>query len=85
LENAVSATHSRYPEVDLAGFRDALDLVLLSSEPFPFTDRHREEVSRECGLPPDRVRLVSGEAFSWFGARTAGVFAEASRVLSALA
>jgi hypothetical protein len=58
--------------------------VLLSSEPFPFAERHRAEVAAEAGLALARVQLVSGEAFSWFGCRTATVFSEAARVLAAL-
>jgi hypothetical protein len=80
FQNAAPPDRGRYPEVDLGAFRGALDAVLLSSEPFQFLERHRAEAARETGLPIDRVQLVSGEAFSWFGCRTAQAFAEAARV-----
>lgn len=80
FENALRAVASRYPEVDLRAYQGSLDAVLLSSEPFPFAERHRAETAAASGLDPARVQLVSGEAFSWFGSRTAGAFAEAARV-----
>ena len=58
----------------------SLDAVLLSSEPFPFAEHHRAEVAAATGLDIESVQLVSGEAFSWFGCRTAGAFDEAARV-----
>lgn len=59
---------SRYPEVSLARLQKAQpDVVMLSSEPFPFAARHIDEVSR--ALPDARVVLVDGEMFSWYGSR----------------
>jgi len=58
----------RYPELDDEGVRDlAPDVVLLSSEPFPFAAKHVPEIA--ALLPDAEVRLVDGEAFSWFGSR----------------
>jgi ABC-type Fe3+-hydroxamate transport system substrate-binding protein len=84
FENAARPLEGRYPEVSLESFRGALDAVLLSSEPFPFAERHRAEVAERCGLPSRRVPLVSGEAFSWFGCRTREAFTEAARILEAI-
>jgi ABC-type Fe3+-hydroxamate transport system substrate-binding protein len=56
----------RYPEVDLAEFAD-VDRVLLSSEPFHFKDRHREEVAKL--IPGAAVSLIDGEMTSWYGSR----------------
>jgi len=58
----------RYPAVDDDELRRAApELVLLSSEPFPFDERHRAEVA---AVGPDaRVELVDGEPFSWYGSR----------------
>jgi hypothetical protein len=44
--------------------------VLLSSEPFPFTERHIEELMAVTSLAADRFRLVDGELLSWHGPRT---------------
>ena len=43
------------------------DVVMLSSEPYPFADKHLAEV--QALAPRARVVLVDGEAFSWYGSR----------------
>ncbi|MFM9051239.1 MAG: helical backbone metal receptor, partial [Bacteroidota bacterium] len=61
---------TRYPTVErLENFSAEADLVLLSSEPYPFQARHLEEVSTL--LPNSRIELVDGEPFSWYGSRLA--------------
>lgn len=63
----------RYPEIELSEYADAVDHVLLSSEPFPFRDKHIEEV-RQCFGAGVGVSLVDGEMLSWYGSRAiAGV------------
>lgn len=58
----------RYPEVTEAQFREAQPhCVLLSSEPYPFAEKHREELREMC--PQAKVLLVDGEMFSWYGSR----------------
>lgn len=57
----------RYPEVDLRAIE--CDRVLLSSEPYRFTERHCEEVASLAGLTPERVSLIDGEMTSWYGNR----------------
>lgn len=64
----VLANRERYPELT----REEIiqlnpDLVLLSSEPYPFREKHLREV--EAFLPGSRIRLVDGEFFSWYGSR----------------
>ena len=57
---------TRYPKVtfyDVAE-RDP-ELILLSSEPYPFKEKHLAEV--EEAFPQARVLLVEGEWFSWYG------------------
>ena len=55
----------RYPELhDLAAC--AADLVLLSSEPYRFRERHLAEVEALTGRP---TRLIDGEMTSWYGPR----------------
>jgi ABC-type Fe3+-hydroxamate transport system substrate-binding protein len=75
-ENVFAARAERYPEVGADELR-AADLVLLSSEPFPFADKHRGEV----GLPLERVLLCDGERLSWHGARTPAGLAYARELL----
>lgn len=58
----------RYPELDLSALAEARpDVVLLSSEPFPFSEKHFEPFQAAC--PAARLRVVDGELFSWYGSR----------------
>ncbi|MBV8389888.1 MAG: ABC transporter substrate-binding protein [Mucilaginibacter sp.] len=58
----------RYPEVFPGQIVEANpDLVLLSSEPYPFTDRHITEF--QALVPDANIKLVDGELFSWYGSR----------------
>jgi ABC-type Fe3+-hydroxamate transport system substrate-binding protein len=43
------------------------DVIFLSSEPFPFREKHIEELQLLC--PQSKVMLVDGEMFSWYGSR----------------
>lgn len=43
-----------------------IDEVILSSEPYRFTDEHVDALERQIGKP---VRLVDGEMLSWYGSR----------------
>lgn len=45
-------------------------LVMLSSEPFPFKAKHIDELADRTGLSPGCFRLVDGERLSWHGAFT---------------
>lgn len=61
----------RYPEVTLEEVREAeVDLVLLPSEPYAFEQEDRDEIVERLGLEPRAVRLVDGQALTWYGART---------------
>jgi ABC-type Fe3+-hydroxamate transport system substrate-binding protein len=58
----------RYPTVSPDEFRQRNpDLVLLSSEPYPFRAKHQAELNQL--LPRATVRLVEGDLFSWYGSR----------------
>jgi len=71
----VTGSGARYPEISADDLRAAdPDAVFLSSEPFPFAERHAEELVAETGLPRGRFRFADGELLSWHGSRTvAGV------------
>jgi ABC-type Fe3+-hydroxamate transport system substrate-binding protein len=59
---------SRYPEVTIAQLKELQpELILLSSEPFPFKEKNIAEIQAE--LPDADVQLVDGEMFSWYGSR----------------
>ena len=58
----------RYPEITIADMQVRQpDLILLSSEPFPFKQQHIAEL--QSALPDAKVMLVDGEMFSWYGSR----------------
>jgi len=62
------AGQSRYPEVSPDELRMAdPDLIFLSSEPYPFAQKHIAELQAIC--PSARVLIVDGEVFSWYGSR----------------
>jgi ABC-type Fe3+-hydroxamate transport system substrate-binding protein len=66
LINAIDA--ERYPtlsEVQLQSIKP--DLLLLSSEPFPFNDSHIQHFQKL--LPSAKIMIVDGELFSWYGSR----------------
>ena len=64
----VLADKSRYPEITLEELKAYNpELVLLSSEPFPFKEKHMAEA--KAALPDAEVKLVDGEMFSWYGSR----------------
>jgi hypothetical protein len=42
-------------------------VILLSSEPFPFKQKHIDELKKI--LPGKKIILVDGEMFSWYGSR----------------
>lgn len=78
------ASQVRYPVVTEADLKAAApDLVFLSSEPYPFQEKHLKEL-QTCCLSA-QVRLVDGELFSWYGSRllhSALYFAQLRRELT---
>jgi len=59
---------SRYPvlkEEEIIALQP--DIIFLSSEPFPFREKHMASLQRL--LPNAMIELVDGELFSWYGSR----------------
>lgn len=66
FENVISG--GRYPNITNEELqRLNPELILLSSEPFPFKENHLKELKEL--LPQTRIELVDGEMFSWYGNR----------------
>jgi ABC-type Fe3+-hydroxamate transport system substrate-binding protein len=62
------ADRLRYPAITINELQAAnCQLLLLSSEPYPFRQKHVAELQRQ--LPSTTVLLVDGELFSWYGSR----------------
>jgi ABC-type Fe3+-hydroxamate transport system substrate-binding protein len=58
----------RYPEIAIEELRaSGCEWLLLSSEPFPFQQKHADEL--RSVLPGIKILLVDGEMFSWYGSR----------------
>ncbi len=67
LQNIVG-DQNRYPELSIEEVKTLNpELILLSSEPYPFKERDREEL--QASFPHAEVKLVDGELFSWYGSR----------------
>ncbi len=77
FENATS--QERYPIVDAV---EACDLVFLSSEPYPFKEKHLQEI--QLMFPSAKVLLVDGEYFSWYGSRLLAAVSYFETLLDAL-
>jgi ABC-type Fe3+-hydroxamate transport system substrate-binding protein len=58
---------ARYPRFEWSrALADGLDAVLLSTEPYRFTEQHADALEKQIGIP---VFLVDGEMMSWYGSR----------------
>lgn len=66
FENGCTA--ERYPELSEEAIRRIHpSRILLSSEPFPFTEKHKSALQEM--FPGTYIQLVDGEFFSWYGSR----------------
>jgi ABC-type Fe3+-hydroxamate transport system substrate-binding protein len=70
FDNIFSETNSRYPQIELEDLK-AADLVVVSSEPFPFKETDVQELKK---VLQTEVLLVDGEYFSWYGSRLQQAF-----------
>jgi ABC-type Fe3+-hydroxamate transport system substrate-binding protein len=69
--NVFADRPTRYPQVTPQELADAdPELVLLCTEPFPFEEKHADELAERTGLPRARFRIADGEYLSWHGSRT---------------
>ena len=58
----------RYPQINESELIAAQPaLILLSSEPFPFKEKHITYFKTLC--PSAEIKIVDGEMFSWYGSR----------------
>lgn len=67
FENVV-ANETRYPSISIERIISlAPEIILLSSEPYPFKEKHIAEL--QTHLPKTVILLADGEMFSWYGSR----------------
>ncbi len=64
----------RYPEVDITKMEQDVnpDVILLSSEPYPFKEEHVLELQKYSNRA--KIIFVDGEIFSWYGSRLLKAF-----------
>lgn len=62
----VLGNQERYPELDMENLPE-LDYVFLSTEPYPFKEKHFAEIQQY--FPEAKIMLVDGEYFTWYGSR----------------
>ncbi len=68
LSNLAKPFNSRYPSITDGDIKQlAPQYILLSSEPYPFKQKHIEEL--KLISPNSKIILVDGEMFSWYGSR----------------
>ena len=64
----IFAGRLHYPEISIQELTDINpQVIFLSSEPFPFKDKHKDEIQNV--FPDTAIELVDGEMFSWYGSR----------------
>lgn len=80
--NVFADRGQRYPEITAEELAAAApDVVLLCTEPFPFQERHADELAQLTGLARHRFEIADGEYLSWHGSRTpAGIDYAVSRI-----
>lgn len=72
FSNASEET-TRYPTLTSEEIKNAsADLILLSSEPYPFSEKHISEIKNLAIT--GKIVLVDGEYFSWYGSRLQSAF-----------
>ncbi len=63
----MAGTPARYPVFSWSSaLAEQLDLILLSTEPYSFGEKHADQLERQTGKP---VLLIDGEMLSWYGSR----------------
>ncbi len=68
-----SKTRTRYPEISLEDLKQA-DVIFLSSEPYPFKNKHIEELHQSMSFSKRKFQLINGELSSWHGSRMLQTF-----------
>lgn len=68
FQNCFQNLDGHYPEISAEQLQQANpEVILLSSEPFPFKEKHIADFQKLCQQA--KVILVDGELFSWYGSR----------------
>jgi ABC-type Fe3+-hydroxamate transport system substrate-binding protein len=70
LHTLPATSDRRYPSVELTqDLLEQLDLVLFSTEPFPFKDRHLAGFRASHPAHAGKAAIIDGQMVSWYGSR----------------
>ena len=67
-QNQLSTHPERYITLESADLQQANTHILLSSEPYPFEEKHIQELL-DLGIDRTRLHFIDGEYCSWHGVR----------------
>jgi len=82
--NVFADAGERYPEIALADLKRAgPEIVLLCTEPYPFQEKHKDELAATTGFSRARFVVADGEYLSWHGSRTPDGIDYAARLIDA--
>jgi ABC-type Fe3+-hydroxamate transport system substrate-binding protein len=80
--NVFADRSERYPEIEPDDLERARpDVVLLGTEPYPFHNKHIEELAEATRIPSERFQIADGEYLSWHGSRTPAGIDYAERLI----
>lgn len=69
FDTVPAVTAGRYPKIELDVEARHAEIILLSTEPYRFRDKHVAQLRALGFLAAKRVELVDGEMTSWYGPR----------------
>jgi len=73
LASKLNGIEGRYPKIDIDVLkRINPDYVFLSTEPYPFSEKHISEFKEI--FPLSQIKIVRGDYFSWYGSRMLKAF-----------
>ena len=61
----IISTEERYPTIQ--NIPSDIDALFLSSEPFPFKEKHKKNLSEHFDVPMHKIHLIDGAHCSWHG------------------
>jgi ABC-type Fe3+-hydroxamate transport system substrate-binding protein len=80
----IEASDRRYPTVELAKWLDGADVVLFSTEPFPFKDGHLDAFRAGFPRHAQKAFTADGQMLSWYGSRAVDGLAYLCRLAAAV-
>lgn len=69
FETVPSFAEARYPKIELEAEAGSAEIILLSTEPFSFHEKHVRELRSLPFLAGKQIELIDGEMTSWYGPR----------------